>query len=48
MSVSRTTKLILRRKGHVANNCEIRNTHKILIGKPEGKESLADRIIIII
>ena len=47
MSVSRTTKLILRRTGHVAHNCEIRNTHKILIGKPEGTESFADMIIII-
>lgn len=45
MYVSRTIKLILRRTGHVTDNCEKRNTYKTLIGKAEGIKSLADRII---
>jgi hypothetical protein len=45
MYVSRTIELIWRRKGHVANNCQIRNTNKILFGNPENIKTLADRII---
>jgi hypothetical protein len=32
----------MRSAGHVACSEETRNAHKILVGKPEGKRSLAD------
>jgi hypothetical protein len=36
-NIIRVVKLLMKWKGHVACTLEVKNTYRILVGKPEGK-----------